>query len=82
MALENYTRNVYGPAQLTDISIVTLQATFTSSGTLITRDAATSSPGTTITRDTTGQFTVRFPRAVGAHIVSLVRMIAEAPATG
>lgn len=75
-----YARNVYAPTKFVDVSIVILQATFASSGTVITRDAANSSPETTIVRDSAGQFTVTFPKCVGAHVVGLSRMIAEAAA--
>ena len=78
MSLTAYARNVYAPQKFVDFQIVTLQATYASSGNVITRDADTSSPETTITRDTTGQFTVKFPAGTGAHLVSLYRMIAEA----
>lgn len=80
MAFQAYARNVYAPQKCVDVNIVTLQATYASSGNVITRDATVSSPETTITRDTTGQFTVTFPKGTGAHLVSLYRMISEAAA--
>lgn len=80
MPFSAYARNVYAPQKFVDVQIVILQATYASSGNVITRDPDKSSPETTITRDTTGQFTVTFPKCVGAHVVGLSRMLAEAGA--
>jgi hypothetical protein len=80
--LAAYARNVYAPTKFVDVSIVIVQAVFASSGTTITRDAANSSPETTIVRDGTGQFTVTFPKCLGAHFVAGSTLLAEATGVG
>lgn len=69
MALEGYSRNVYGNRARGDLSIVCIQATFTSGA--ATRDAATSSPGTTISSGSGSVYDITFPACTFVHVLGL-----------
>lgn len=79
MALESYTRNVYGSAQLGDMSIVVLQALMVSGAPV--RDAATSSPETTISVAATAQFSITFPKGTSVHLLG-AHVVREGEAAG
>lgn len=69
MWLRDYKPNLAGPLKLRHLSVVVIQATFSSG--VATLDTDASSPDVTIAKDTTGDYDITFPAGQFVHCIGV-----------